>query len=87
VLNDARARHAVLIDFFCLNPGLSTFMHNQGFVAGETGEAAKLPLLFQPVDRRRTAVHVMGYLQNLPETSRPKKWYITKSDGDQDRPN
>ena len=87
VLDDARAHDAALVDFFCSSPRLSAFMRNQGFVSGEGSEAAKLPLLFQPVDRRRTAVHLMAYLLNVPETSRPKEWYVTKSDGDQDRPN
>jgi hypothetical protein len=87
VLNDARAQDAALIDFFCSNPRLSTFMRDHGFVSGESSDAAKVPLLFQPLDRRRTAVHFMAYLLNLPETSRPKMWHVTKSDGDQDRPN
>ena len=87
VLDDAREQDAALIDFFCSNPRLSAFMRNHGFLSGESSEATKLPLLFQPVARRRTAVHLMAYLLNLPDTSRPKTWYVTKSDGDQDRPN
>ena len=87
VLNDARAQDAAMIDFFCSNPRLSAFMGNHGFTSEQSPEAAKLPLLFQPVDRRRTAVHFMAYLLNVPESLRPKTWHVTKSDGDQDRPN
>jgi hypothetical protein len=58
-----------------------------GFLPGTHPAAAEIPLLYQPVDRRKQEVHFLADLQNIPNASRVEHWYATKSDGDQDRPN
>jgi hypothetical protein len=39
------------------------------------------------VDRRRSGIRFMASLGNVPEAAEVQDWYVTKSDGDQDRPN
>jgi hypothetical protein len=85
-LHDARAQGAVLIDFFCSSVALTSVLQARGFLAGPESPVAELPMLFQPLDRRRSAIYFMAYLAKLPSAT-DLRWYVTKSDADQDRPN
>jgi GNAT superfamily N-acetyltransferase len=87
VIDDARSQDVVALDFFCASQRFSTLMAQCGFIAGEDNAAAQIPTLFQPIDRRRTGIPFMAYLRNVPDAAELHDWYVTKGDGDQDRPN
>lgn len=87
VLQDARAHDVTLIDFFCSSPLVARVLRAHGFLPGPEPPVAQVPMLFQPLDRRRSAMHFMAYLVRVPASVGPENWYVTKSDGDQDRPN
>lgn len=87
VLGDARTRDVAFVDFFCSHPGVSETMSRAGFVGHEAPAATSLPSLFQPIDRRRRGIPFMAYLANDPQAQAVRSWYVTKGDGDQDRPN
>jgi hypothetical protein len=57
-----------------------------GFLPGECPPGSSIPILFQPVDRTRTGILFMANLQKAPAAETVEEWYVTKSDGDQDRP-
>ncbi|HUI06196.1 MAG TPA: acyl carrier protein [Verrucomicrobiae bacterium] len=87
VLDDARSQGVVMMDFFCASGRLSEVMTRHGFLPGEREPASRIPMLFQPVDRRRSGIRFMAHLGSVPEAAAVRDWYVTKSDGDQDRPN
>jgi hypothetical protein len=86
IVNEAASRGLAALDFFCSSPQLASTMRAHGFLAGDESPAAQLPMLFQPLDHRRSAIHFMAH---LPRDHAPaiSHWYVTKSDADQDRPN
>jgi hypothetical protein len=43
--------------------------------------------LFQPVNRSRRGIRFMAHLRKLPHAAESTEWYVTRGDGDQDRPN
>ena len=86
MLHDAAAQGVVMMDFFCATTRWSAALHECGFLAGDDPAVADLPILFQPIDRRRRTIQFMASLRNLPAAS-SLEWYVTKGDGDQDRPN
>lgn len=87
VLDDARAQGVALVDFFCSSPLVATVLRAHGFIPGPEPAVEQVPMLFQPLDRRRIAMHFMAYLAKIPARAGVQSWYVTKSDGDQDRPN
>jgi hypothetical protein len=86
VVEEARAADAAVVDFFCGSDRLDAPLRAAGFVGPEQLGAAPLPMLFQPLDRSRTGILFMAHLQKVPEAAGITDWYVTKSDGDQDRP-
>ena len=87
VLADALSRGVAALDFFCSSGRLSALLTREGFLPGEDEAAAQLPILFQPIDWRRQGISFMAYLRNTPGADGLRDWYVTKGDGDQDRPN
>jgi hypothetical protein len=87
IVTDARSRDVVALDFFCACDRLSNVFVRHGFLEGEHPAAAEIPLLYQPLDRRKTDITFLADLQNIPDAHSIENWYVTKSDGDQDRPN
>lgn len=87
VIDDARLHDVAVLDFFCSSRRFSTIMGQCGFLPAEDKAAVEIPTLFQPIDRRRTGIPFMAYLLNVPDATEPHDWYVTKGDGDQDRPN
>ncbi|MGN6136359.1 MAG: HAD-IIIC family phosphatase [Aureliella sp.] len=87
VLEDARRRSAVMVDFFCSSPHFGELLARHGFLPGDHPSAQQVPMLYQPIDRRRAGIRFLADLRNFPEAASGKDWYVTKSDGDQDRPN
>lgn len=85
-LLDARTQAVALMDFFCSSPVLAAPLRAHGFLAGQDPPMAEVPMLFQPVDRRRTAMYFLAYLGKVPGAS-VDHWHVTKGDADQDRPN
>jgi GNAT superfamily N-acetyltransferase len=87
VIDDARSQDVVALDFFCSSRRFSSVMARCGFLAGGDKATDQIPTLFQPIDRRRTGIPFMAYLRNVPDATEFRDWYVTKGDGDQDRPN
>lgn len=87
VFDDARVQGVAAIDFFCASRRFSASLARCGFLSGEDPAIAQIPILFQPLDRRRAGIPFMAYLGNIPEGTEVQDWYVTKGDGDQDRPN
>jgi hypothetical protein len=88
----ARAEGACLIDWFCMRSAEAAGLEAVGFHReGSPGEP-RFPRLFQPLAREPEKLN--AWLRcppepfeaaGLPPESCP--WYVTQSDGDQDRPN
>lgn len=87
VLEDARARGVVLLDFFSSNPRTAPALEALGFLTDAQAPVAQIPLLFQPIDRQRVAIHFMAYPAKVLGAASLASWYVTKGDADQDRPN
>jgi hypothetical protein len=84
LLEDARMHSVVFVDFFCSRTNISA-LTERGFVCG--GEHTILPILFQPIDHRRKGIPFMAHVGKFTDAPRVHQWYVTKGDGDQDRPN
>ncbi|HVU88705.1 MAG TPA: hypothetical protein VHD36_15395 [Pirellulales bacterium] len=90
VREKACAAGAAFADFFCTRPGIAAPLTEAGFHR-ERSLPATIPMLFQPLDHRRTRVRLAysmldGALE-AAATAHPETLYVTRSDGDQDRPN
>ncbi|MQA28699.1 MAG: GNAT family N-acetyltransferase [Luteitalea sp.] len=87
LLDDARAEGVSVMDFFCGDRRYEEQLARNGFVADPAAIAA-LPLLFQPIDRSRSAISFMSHTRRRSAAiGGSPHWYVTKGDGDQDRPN
>ena len=82
-----RSQGVAVLDFFCASRRLAGTMSRWGFLPGEHEAVEQFPILFQPVDRRRSGITFLAYLRNFPDAANNFDWYVTKGDGDQDRPN
>jgi hypothetical protein len=81
----ARADGAAALDFFCAADAPHRTLAAAGFMPVDDPIAQAFPIVFQPIDRARTAVSLMVHQRSASGASRA--WYVTKGDGDQDRPN
>jgi hypothetical protein len=84
--DDAAGAGAAMIDFFIATARLDAALRSSGFVDGDQPPASFIPVLYQPIDRSRTGILFMANLRNAPDAAAISEWYVTKSDGDQDRP-
>jgi hypothetical protein len=87
IVTDARSNEVAALDFYCGSDRLSNVFTGFGFLPGEHPAATEIPLLYQPIDRRKTGITFLADLRNIPGADRIEDWYVTKADGDQDRPN
>jgi acyl carrier protein len=87
MLDDARSQGVAVMDFFCASRRMPELMTRYGFLSGQSEPASRIPMLFQPLDRRRSGIRFMVNPGSIPEAAEVQDWYVTKSDGDQDRPN
>jgi FkbH-like protein len=87
LLDDARAQQALAMDFFCGSEFHAPLLAGHGFLPGTDPRTEQIPMLYQPIDRRRAGIRFLANLNQIPEASTVEYWYVTKSDGDQDRPN
>lgn len=90
VREEARVSGAAFVDFFCTQPSLATPLTAAGYER-ERAIPATVPLLFQPLDHRRTRVRLaytmLDSTLEQAAIAHPETLYVTRSDGDQDRPN
>jgi FkbH-like protein len=87
VLNQSRAENAVAVDFLCGTSRFEGLLTRFGFLPDYDSRVEQIPVLYQPLDRRRAGIRYLADLRNLPAGTSITEWYVTKSDGDQDRPN
>lgn len=86
VLADARSMGVSLVDFFCADPAPARRLAQHGFVA-DPALLSPVPVLFQPIDRGRSGIPFMAQSTRPGVAVAVQPWYVTKGDGDQDRPN
>jgi hypothetical protein len=87
VVNEGRAQGAAMVDFSCASRTLEEALVGEGFLRAEVEPASQLPMLFQPVNRNRKGTRFMAHLRKVPQAGVLTEWYVTRGDGDQDRPN
>ncbi len=81
----AQARGAALIDFYCSLTHYAQALNQTGFFNEQDHADSRIAALFQPLDFRKIGIRV---LVSGPHTGADAaRWYITKADSDQDRPN
>ncbi len=85
IAEDARTEGVALIDFFCSSARPGPALLAEGFLPDSDPRAADVPMLFQPLDRRRAGIVFVADLRKARDVQ-TREWYVTKSDGDQDRP-
>jgi hypothetical protein len=89
VAADAREQRIAIVDFFCSSARLGGPLTALGW-RGEPDLPHPVPMLFQPVTPSRRMIPFLGHVRKAP-TGRDIRgiddWYVTKGDGDQDRPN
>ena len=80
-----------LVDFFFSGKFHVGSLGKAGFVEAKKGAFGSIPMLFSPIDRERKSINFAFKAVNkklLDERiNNFNNWYITKADGDQDRPN
>jgi len=69
------------IDFFKAGDFYSKSLEKTGFVKADSS----LPMLLNPVDRSKKSINFI--FKGKEKTQDINAWYVTKGDGDQDRPN
>lgn len=78
-----------LLDFFFSGGFHIPSLLAAGFSSNETAGSETIPMLFNPIDRTRKTVN---FAYSIPteelrvQGDDPEKWYVTKGDGDIDRP-
>jgi hypothetical protein len=87
VVHEARDAGAAMVDFSCSSRRLEQPLISEGFLPAEVEPASQLPMLFQPVNRSRRGIRFMAHLRKVPQAAALTEWYVTRGDGDQDRPN
>jgi acyl carrier protein len=84
---DARTQGAVAADYFCGDGELDGVLQRAGYLPGDHAAAQQVPVLYQPIDRRRAGIRFLADVRRVPEADQLTRWYVSKADGDQDRPN
>jgi hypothetical protein len=78
-----------LVDFFFSGDFHIPSLLAAGFVKNDAPSHETIPMLFNPIDRTRKTVNFAYYLPTEElrlQGDAPDKWYVTKGDGDIDRP-
>ncbi|MDZ4405800.1 hypothetical protein [Prosthecobacter sp.] len=78
-----------LVDFFFSGAFHVPALLAAGFISNEMPGYETIPMLFNPIDRNRKTVNFAYYLPSEElrlQGDDPDKWYVTKGDGDIDRP-
>lgn len=86
-----RKQKVDFIDFFYSGNQYTKTLQEIGFVDSTQHPYDSIPMLLNPVDENRKHINWITYCQGLGTNHNkycdPANWYITKGDGDQDRPN
>lgn len=88
LVRDGRESGAAFADFYCTSDGFAAGLEQAGFVA-ETGLPVAFPSRFQPLDHapRGLTAAVRSMRDQSADVFDAGDVYLTRSDGDQDRPN
>src|SRR3989344_6399156 len=89
VLNQEHSSGIGWIDFFCTNESICNHIKESGFVDPDS-LGTVLPIFCNPVDYYKTKYPVMLWAKDetIYDSLPPfQNWYLTKGDGDADRPN
>ena len=86
ILADAREQNVALLDLFCSSARLAPALQRSGWLS-EDAMPAEIPMLFQPPIPGRRTIPFLANLRKSSGCADIEQWYVTKGDGDQDRPN
>ena len=86
VVQDARTEGVALMDLFCSSSRVVQECGRQAWVP-EEALPAPIPVLFQPPVSGRHGIPFLGHFGKCGAAADINRWYVTKGDGDQDRPN
>jgi hypothetical protein len=86
VVRLARERNAALMDFFCSSNCYHGALTGVGFFDEAENDDGRIAALFQPLDFRKVGIRVLVSYPTSDSISM-QRWFITKGDSDQDRPN
>ena len=81
------AAGAALADFFCASTRVGAVLAKAGFVAGSAGQPDPVPFLFRPLDPTPQAQEFGWQFTGADPAVCGGDLYLTKADGDFDRPN
>lgn len=91
IIDFSHETELTMLDFFCSSLEFEDIFTHFGFISGEEYPGNLLPLLFQPIDYEEKGIRFMACIgEKVAERKQfenIENWYVTKSDGDQDRPN
>ena len=90
VLDAGQAAHVTFTDFFCTSTASAPYLEAAGFLR-EDAMPAPLPSRFQPLDFTHTHLNGVFWMSpavagNGDACSTSPAFYVTRADGDQDRP-
>ena len=90
VLDEGEAAQVAFTDFFCTSAAVAPYLEGAGFVREEAMQAP-LPSRFQPLDFNHTRLNGVFWIR--PDIAGDSQaffdtpaFYVTRADGDQDRP-
>jgi len=91
VLGFFRSEGCAFADFFCTSTTFTADLRKLGFAPESEFPDIVVPYLFQPLDHRRRGTNFVAWNSLEDEAgeiaSDLQRWFVTKGDNDQDRPN
>lgn len=87
IVHQASIAGATAIDYFGGEGYAQQLMLDRGFLTQEDSAASDIPVLYQPIDRSRGGIRFLADLSRTQDAMFIHQWYVSKADGDQDRPN
>lgn len=91
IINYCKKQEVDFIDFFFTGEFHANSLKKLGLVETNKEPYSRIPILFNPINRQRITINFAFKLVNKDlyddRINDIKNWYITKGDGDQDRPN
>lgn len=86
LIEEAFYNDIVIIDFLCSSNAYAKAFIDAGFLSNKSDIVQNIAYLFQPLDFRKVGVRLI--ISPCGKSSVDiNKWYVTKGDSDQDRPN
>ncbi len=90
IIEIATVDNLAIVDFFSTSDFYADQLRTVGFLPAELHPWGEIPRLFQPIDYRPLGITFVFTAQSKElqvALSEMGSWYVTKGDGDQDRPN